>query len=453
MLDALQDLGALDRDVRRAAERVEAARAALADEAGRDEANRRDPFEGVRHVAALSTYKALSEGERSAHELPHRDALLRWIHELLQARVGRELEVADAEAAHAVDPTLTKRGLADPAVLRTYAEAMDAVLRAPGAPGAALALDRAATLALPVAAVRRERRERRVEAARRMGLAGPWALAAPGVDVPGLAARVLDATEPLASARFAEERRRAEGPWHAAYAVHAGLARDAVHGWPARLGERWLGEIFGALAPREVTGVRVPEPLGGASFLRAAAAWGSALRLRGVARSLPFALARDPYPVGAYRFGGATAIALAEPLLQRKALGVSARAADAQARALRGTLLLHLRTLAARVLLAEGDAADRFEELTARVFGASLPAGLRGAWPGPRADDPARLLGAIEAFGFTRALVARFDEDWWRNPRAGAHLAALAAGPVFEPLRPEEGAVEAIARAFEEAIG
>lgn len=87
-----------------------------------------------------------------------------------------------------------------------------------------------------------------------------------------------------------------------------------------------------------------------------------------------------------------------------------------------------------------------------RVFGAPLPSALRDAWPELRRDESARFVAALRAHGFVRDLVARHDEDWFENPRAGAELAQIASGPVFDATPPEEDAAAAVARAFEEAL-
>jgi hypothetical protein len=65
---------------------------------------------------------------------------------------------------------------------------------------------------------------------------------------------------------------------------------------------------------------------------------------------------------------------------------------------------------------------------------AALHAATSAAWDGVRAardGDPdrlaARIRGAEEGERLRVALVERFDEDWWRNPRTAAHLAALLA--------------------------
>ncbi len=473
----LTDWLRLDADVRRAWERL--AREDLGTEEGRELAARRDPFADVRHVAGQSTHRALVEREPAAHEVLHRDALLRWVHELLQARIGRDLVIEDAKRVHTAteDTTKPRRGRAALSIdaststpegerkeagADSFAASWRGVLRAPDPMRAGAALERAASLASGVAAVRKERRARRAEAARRLGLAHPSALVASLVVPEGasdpsgasLARTLLDATEPLADATLRTWKKRAGGPWSPVDAMHVGLAREAREGWPARLGERWLEDVFEVLVVRPVRGVRFPEPLGGASFLRAAYAYGYALREQGTARSLPFALARDPYATGAHRFGAMLALALADPVLQTKRLGVSRRTATEQARILRLSLFLGLRELAARVLLAAGETdAALFEEVTLRVLGAPLPAALRDAWPDVRVDDLARLGAACQAHAFVADLVNRFDEDWFANPKAASHLASIACGPIAEPIVVDPASIAKLARDCEEALG
>lgn len=431
MADAIDRL-TLSRDIARADERI--ARGVA------------DPFFDLRHVAQQSTYRALVESEPPAHEVLVRDALLRWVHELLQLRIAADLAADEKEATEAKD----ERFLRDPPA--TFADATRALVVAPTPPLADAALDRVAALAPPVGAVRKERRARRFEAARRLGLAHPFALAssAPVSALESAARALLDATEGIA----VDLRRRARVTT-AGQAIHHRFARDANEGWPARLVARWLEEAFAAIAARAFRPPPLPDALGGASFLRAAAAWGRALRLAGTARSLPFALARDPYAADAHRFGDLLALAVADPIFQKKKLGVSARVAAAQARSLRTTLLAEARETAVRFLLGAAESIDpgSFEELTARAFGAPLPRDLRDTWPEPRAFEPARLVALLAVHAFENDLRSRFDEDWFLNPKTATHLAAIASGPVFLGDPPDETAPAAIGRAFERALG
>src|SRR5262249_16878908 len=148
---------------------LEKLRALLATEDGREAARRIDPFDDVRHVAGRATFKTASE----TSDPLLRDALLRWIHELLQAPVGLDLPIQDPDPVQRLGDRLPRRERAEVAA-KTYTEAWSRALREDPSRGA---LERAADLAAPVAAVRKERRARRFEAARRLDLAHPFALA------------------------------------------------------------------------------------------------------------------------------------------------------------------------------------------------------------------------------------------------------------------------------------
>jgi hypothetical protein len=422
--DGALDLFALSRDVERALAR---------------------PADVPRHLSSQKTYRALREREPAAHDVLLRDALLRFVHEFLQTRVAADLSEDEARAVAAPADG------ADADAPRTFDEARIALVTAPHRKAAVEAFDRFVERAPAVGAARAEKRLRRFEVARRLGLAHPFALA--NEVSPGAARALLDASEPLASDLAKRERREVEGVFRPIDAIRVSLATTAREGWPAILGARWLREVFPALS-MPVRPPRFSEPVGGASFLRAAAKWGVALREGGTARSLPFALSHDPYPTSAHAFGAALALALADPVLQRRRLGLSARTADAQSRALRRSLFFALRLQAMRFVLAaqERVAAGDFEELGVRVFGAPLPDPLRDAWPAARPDESARFAALLSAPGFVRGLVARHDEDWFENPRAGAELAQIASGPVFDAAAPEEKAPQEMARFFEEAL-
>lgn len=465
---AFVDLFDLDRRMARTYERVVHFRDACRSSETWQRVESFDPFASHRLVATLGTFRELHERSLSLADVPLRDALLRWTSEMLQERVARDLALADARACFAIDERAMRRGLAEtppdaptlPGFAATFADAERALVSAEDAPRAAIELARLAELAPPIAAVRKERRERRFEAARRLGLAHPWSLATsrPIDELAELARAWLDRTEPLAEEIFRVARKHDAAPWTAASAMQLGLAREASHGWPAGLHARWLSDAFAALAPptsRAHRPPRLPSALGGASFLRAAYAWGRSLRFSGVPRALPFALAFDPYAPSAHRWGFAFALAAADPIFQKRVLDVSPRFGSTQVRALRRSMFVHARWLAVRFLLQVHERVDAplFEELGARVFGAPLPASLRDAWPAPRVDEAAHLLAMFQAHGFVRDLVSRFDEDWFRNPRAGAHLASLASAPVFDDLGVDDGAVATMARAFEEALG
>lgn len=484
ILEGPIDLFTVDGRVARAQRSVEQARALLATKEGREAARSRDPFEGVRDVAGQSVFKALRELDAGPAQALHREALLRWVHELLQVRIGWELTIDEADAIHAPDPRLASRAVKERAIvstpsgplpggapdlgaaLVTFDAARRGLVEAPAPAAAEIALRRLAELAGPVVAVRNELRARRFEAARRLGLDHPWSLATSDTSGPSkleeLARAVLDATDPLASELHRDLRRRTgTGTLDPSRSIHESFARDAREGWPARLSARWLEDVFRAIAPRPPRLASLPPAVGGASFLRAAASWGFALRLAGIPRALPFALARDPHPVEAHLFGGILAAAVADRVFAKRKLGIPSRPADTHARVLGRTLFLALRTRAAELLAGMRDVPrdDELEELTARLFGAPLPRALALAWSfgglagSARVDAPARFVGALRTHEVVRGLVDRFDEDWFDNPRAGAHLASVAAGPVWQGDIPAPDGVRPVARAFEELLG
>jgi hypothetical protein len=457
MADArAQDLLSLDRDVARGWRALAAWRAALSadPEGALDDA----PLEPVRHVAGKSTWDALRALEPGAAEAPLRDALVPWVGVLTTGRIVAGDEMAWARAA--AKPAGRYEG--QPARRVSWREAWRGVAGARTAAEAQRWLDAAAECAVELADVARTRASRRLEVARRLGLPHPWALL--GVDdaeaVRAAARRLLDATEDLSRAVWRDAPRdRAGATPGAADVLVAAVARDAGEGWPARLAPRWLEELFGAqLAGLRLELPRLPQALGAASFARALQAFGFTVRVAAAPSGLPFAIAHDPASRAAHRLGFVFGALAADADWQRRALGLGTRTALRQARHVARTALLDARMRAARVLLGD-DAAlaprDLFEELGTRLLGGALDPRLRGAWPAAADDEPARLVALVEARAFAAGLRERFDLDWWRNPRAWAHLRAVSAVPAREPIDAAALAeeVDALARAFEGALG
>jgi len=359
-------------------------------------------------------------------------------------------------------------------------------------------LDAAAHPGPPLAAVASAQSARRVEVARRLGLEHPWSPlgAVPIGELRRSARGLLDATEELSRAVW----REALGPDRdAAATLDAAIGRAAAHGWPARITARWIEDM---VAPGG-RGVRVdlpalPSAAGASSFARALYAFGYSVRaslgrgrhVSGFAgawskpdgpgsAAAPFAIAREPAFVAAHRLGSVFGALPADPAWQMQALGVVRRSALAQARTLARTALLDVRLHAARILLGD-DASlaprDAFDEIGVRLFGAPLDPRLRGAWPRARDDEPARWVGLLQARALACTLRDLFDSDWYRNPRAWAHLHAIGAAPARDTVwrsspadaarapAPASGmheldppalddAVRAIARALEDALG
>lgn len=104
--------------------------------------------------------------------------------------------------------------------------------------------------------------------------------------------------------------------------------------------------------------------------------------------------------------------------------------ADAHARPLGRVLLFALRRAAVDVLLGldPRDAEELETRLTSGRLGRAFAYG--GFAGKTRIDAPARLVGALRGHALATTLRDRFDEDWFANPRAGAYLAQIGAGPM-----------------------
>ncbi|WP_437570666.1 hypothetical protein [Sorangium sp. So ce542] len=457
------DLLRLDRDVARAARALRAALGDLTrrgpappaeDEGGPSAAEARarleNPLEPFRRASARSTYLELTGktpglGAELGLASPTTAAapdptglaapLADWVYTLTLERVVWPDRVRLTAAWHAASLTIDLpeparvsprearlRLLADPtdAGRQTFAEVL--------ARGSGAVADAARVLV-----------ERRHEAARLLAEEGLRAIEIP-CDPPDAAIAAAEAllqrTEPMME--------RAP-TWYGA--LGRAVGRDASSGWPARLSPRWIEELFRATKLTEGLAIDLgplPRPLGAASFARALARFGAALALGGggAARG-PFALAHAPFDLRRARraalFGGL----VADPVFCARALGLGRGRALDQARATARSLLLSLRLDAAIVALvfrsgqdggghvllrAARDRRDRFEEVTARALGAPIPGALAGVLPALDPGAAARLAGAVLAARDRRDLIERFDEDWFRNPRAA------------EALRDEDGA-------------
>ena len=458
--DAAQDLGTLDRDV---AEAVDAwsrwRRDLFADPESRAG---EDPLGGaLRHVASKGTYDALVRraSDPASADAPWTYSLSRFVAHLLQARVTREVDVALARAMGSPDAVLT---LPDARKVSFRDAIRQLVANVPR--GEAVAwLDAAAARGPDVARIARERAERRAEVVHRLGRDPSEGELRSSRSV---ARELLDRTDDLFSSVLKEWRKGEDLSLVAPSpvdAIRCSMARDAPDGWPAHLSARWVSELFaeraGDLRKLPIELPPMPRALGGASFAGVLEAFGSAVRTARLKSSMPFALRNDPLFVDAHRVGAVFGALVTSRTFFRCSLGTSARVAASQSRTLTRTALFTARLRAARVLLG-GEmgpvAIERVEELSERVFGAALPRALSGAFPLARDDEPARFLGMVTALPLTRALVDRFDEDWFRKPRAFDAFRSRAAYSAHEPPSDADAlAVVAgdLARAFEEALG
>jgi hypothetical protein len=446
------DLHSLDREIARGAASLSRWRADLS----RDAEGYADvhPLEPVRRVTGKTTYEALGAQSPSLADVPLRDALREWVVTLLLARVVHdedvELSRARAEA--------TCRFTGEPTALVSFPQAWRSLASSRTVAEAKLWLEAAAAAGPELAEIARRRADKRLEAVRRLGLSHPWEAVVPAKPdaIRAAAERWLAATQDLSDAFVKPLVKDGAGP---AAVLHAAVAREAGEGWPARLTERWLVDLFGAC----LQGLRpalppLPPALGASSYARALGLLGSAIRDASVHAATPFTLGHDPGDRATHRLGAVFAGLATSEEWQVRALGLGRRAAASQARVLAHTAVLHVRLSAARLLL--GDEArfaprERFQELGPRVLGASLDARLRGAWPASHDDEAARFVALLEAHDLSVALRDRFDADWFRNPRAFTHLRVASSLASREPIEAAslDASVDGLSRALEAVIG
>jgi hypothetical protein len=181
------DLRALDRDVARAhkAHTTWLSRLARDPDANADV----DPIEPWRHVAGKTAYDQLATLDVVSFNRPLRDALRRWVYALVQARVGREIDVELAKAMH--EPKARYRIGVGREV--SWRDAWRGVVTAETEVERRGWLDAAVERGPYVAAIARRRADRRAEVAHRLGLDTTDALASPSsrADLAGAASALL----------------------------------------------------------------------------------------------------------------------------------------------------------------------------------------------------------------------------------------------------------------------
>jgi hypothetical protein len=451
------DLLALDRDVARANEALVRFRATPRLDS--DRASETDPLAPFRHVAGQKAYDALASHGASGLEASLRDALLLWVYALTQARIGCDLEVAWEREATASQA----RVLLEVPRQTSYREAWREAVWARDLAARQLWVDAAASTGPGLAAIARESATRRLEVASRLGLAHPSASVSrflPGALREAAWGLVRGASDLLGALRHesgVRAPRRLAGP--IAMWIEDGLALDASEGWPARLSNRWLEDSFREMSRGLTLTLKLPRVAGAASFSRALSLFGQALR-ENQRSALPFSIARDPFHLDGHRFGFAFGLLPTKRLFHRKVLGLSERQAHLQARALARTALQEAVWVAARWLLtdeAHYAPVELWEEIADIIFGGPIDGSFRGAWPSPRGDEASRLEALLTDPDLTNLLVARFDEDWFRNPEAVRWIRARATGPAREPLGSQLAdprvAASLVVGAFEEALG
>jgi len=385
-----------------------------------------------RHVAGRTALREIEAESPS----PLRDALASHVAWLTVARVAqpaeRRLVAALAEARAVVrlerDVRLDLRAIvAGLLAANTKAEASAYFAALPEG-------------AEPVREPARTLREVRTEALRRLGIddVAQRFLGVSSSDLASAARRFLEATSDLARETA---RSRDAFPLD----VDVRLARAAREGWPARLGWRSAAALLPGASASATIPADPPRALGAASFARALAAIGAAVRREPASSSTPLSLRDAPLSPEPTRAGMVFAAALAERSFHARVLGLAAGRAADQARALRAAFLLDARFAAMRVAArARGD----WEALTALALSSPLAAALEDAWPLLRDEDLARFFAILSSLDLLDALRDREGDDWFRNPRAFATLRELWSAPAALT----EGADARLARRFEELL-
>jgi hypothetical protein len=290
--------------------------------------------------------------------------------------------------------------------------------------------------------------ERRIELARRAGLGHLDGLESACVDPLSLARSVLERTNPHYASFELSDR--------AAY-FEAALGVSASEGWPSRLS---LRSLIGLLGSEDLlAGVApelgpLPQPVAPASFLRGLLRLGSSLMRAYAPTNQPFAVASDPGGLSPHLLGALLGSLPTRACWQLRVGGVSGRKrAQDRARQLTVVQLLHLRWMALGVILRHHVLAGSSSLLeeggddVERALGFPWPRSLTGVSPRLLPHASQRLLGPLLAEELHDELVQRFDEDWFRNPRALEELRHRFAAP-----QPHRVAAEPLEQALRVAL-
>ncbi len=270
-----------------------------------------------------------------------------------------------------------------------------------------------------------------------------------------VATRLLDATDDLA-ASFRT------GAWEET--LHLAFATRATEGWPARLGARWVADVFRGTDVTRRLRLKpyLPATWGALSYAMAIGGFGAHVLDASRPQTLPFAL--HQHPLGVRRHVERTLFAsiVAEPAFALRVLGLGRARAFDHRREVARALLVSLRIDAWRVVVGaaayRGQAAltEAYRDLGERVLGPGLPAELVALLPLLRPGDGAALCGALLAAERRERLIANFDVDWFANPRAIEELlhdASLARSPEPLPIERLEAATQRLVTDLADAIG
>ncbi len=221
----------------------------------------------------------------------------------------------------------------------------------------------------------------------------------------------------------------------------AAVGAKADVGWPARLTQRWVAEVFAGTGLGDGLDLRfgaLPRPWGALSFARAFGALGAAVLDAARPGATPFSLHKRARGCRRHARRALFAAIVLERPFAKRVLGLGVDSVRNHQRHVARALCLTIRFDALRVLVTaalrdgEGAGRERFGEITAHHFGEAAQVGWLGVLPRLRPADGAALVGAVLAFGHRAALVDVYDEDWFRNPHAMEsirHQDELVAGP------------------------
>jgi hypothetical protein len=270
------------------------------------------------------------------------------------------------------------------------------------------------------------------------------------------AGRVLSESDDLASSVRADA-------WY--QTLEVALARRAKQGWPVKPRQRWLLEVFagtdiagGMRVPR----AKLPEGWGASSYARALGSLGMRLFEAGRPTALPFAMHQHPYGVRKQLRRALFASIAAETSFATRVLGLGKGPALDHRRELLRAMALSLRIDAWRVITAAtarqglGAAREAYRATGERVLGSGLGAEFCGVLPTLRSGDGAALCAAVLAWARRRELIDRFDEDWFRNPRAIAELRhedSLARDPTPIAVAGLDAALDLLVSEAEQVLG
>lgn len=411
--------------------------------------------ERFRHAAGLEPAPALARHFEAHSRAAHR-ATVAALREAGDDRLADAVAALRAERAQAEDEERWRAAEAaatgvGPDGARPLAALERAAIREPDRTRR-LAYAAAAAAALEPAAAARERAvETRARAAAEVGLVPDWRVVVEGDqlladtddawrDVLGWSARraVSLAPAPQGDLRRADLLHLlALGRWDGLFrpgmlALALKLALD-----PLRLD---LGRIRVDDAPEPERPARWPgaHPIGARVSLRrqgGAPDWQDLFRAAGEALAAAHQRPSVRDPAFTAAFGALVAGLLLEPRFLAERADVERRVAPDVLRDLALRELFRLRAHAAALRVAteverglSGAAwRDAYQEAMSGALLATWEP-VRAARDGDARRHAAALAGAGIAARWRVELRERFDEDWWRNPRTAAHLAALLAG-------------------------